>query len=376
MLSIRNIIAAAIISLACAASAFAGPYSNLIVFGDSLSDVGNLKQSTVLFPVSAYYQGRFSNGPVYSELLAAELGLGTLTHSGANGTNYAVGGAQAIGGGIKSVNLQVDEFLTSESVDSGALYILFAGANDLLEGQTNVSVPVNSLLANAAELIAEGARNVLVANLPLLGLTPRFNGNSQEAAAMTQLTQQFNTALSVGLDLLELNEPNANFFRLDVAGLISNVVADPSAFGLANVTDPAAPGLGPLSPFFYSANNIVDEPDTYLFWDDLHPTRVAHAMLAQYALDVVTYSADFNFDGRVDALDLSEWEAAYSLTDAADADGDGDSDGDDFLTWQRQYTGSVPTQLTAVPEPSAIALSMLSLLWGHIASRPARSPVR
>lgn len=361
MPSIRSIITAVLFLLVGAVSALAGPYSGLIVFGDSLSDVGNLKQSTVLFPVSPpYYQGRFSNGPVYSELLASELGLGTLTHSGAGGTNYAVGGAQATGGLIKSVDQQVGEFLAGGSVDSSALFVLFGGANDLLGEQTDVTVPVNSLLANAEELIAEGARNILVANLPLLGLTPRFNGDPQGAATMTQLTQQFNATLSAGLDLLETNEPDAHIFRFDVEGLITNVVSDPGAFGLANVTDSAAPGLGPTS-LFYNANNIVDEPDTYLFWDDLHPTRVAHAMLAQYAFDAVTYSADFNFDGQVDGLDLAEWEAAYQLSDAADADGDGDSDGDDFLAWQLQHSGGVPTQLAAVPEPTALFMTVLSL---------------
>jgi phospholipase/lecithinase/hemolysin len=59
VLAIRNVLAAVVFLLTCAASVLAGPYSQLIVFGDSLSDVGNLKQSTVLFPVSPYYQGRF-----------------------------------------------------------------------------------------------------------------------------------------------------------------------------------------------------------------------------------------------------------------------------------------------------------------------------
>jgi phospholipase/lecithinase/hemolysin len=64
--TLRRIIACAFLLLVGAVSALAGPYSELIVFGDSLSDVGNVKQSSLgLFPVNTYYHGRFSNGLVY-----------------------------------------------------------------------------------------------------------------------------------------------------------------------------------------------------------------------------------------------------------------------------------------------------------------------
>ena len=168
--------------------------------------------------------------------------------------------------------------------------------------------------------------------------------------------------------------PGVDFFRFDVEQLITAAVANPGAFGFVNVTEPAAPGLD-FDSAFYDTGLIVDDPDTYLFWDELHPTTAAHALLAELALDVVTFSADFDFDGKVDGLDLAMWEASYGVNALADADGDGDSDGEDFLEWQKQRGSGIATigaVGSVVPEPTTqlIAVGLLSLCL----SRSRRTP--
>lgn len=72
------------------------------------------------------------------------------------------------------------------------------------------------------------------------------------------------------------------------------------------------------------------------------------------AVPGVTYAADFNSDGRVDADDLLTWRGDFRNNNGSDADNDGDSDGADFLVWQRQLGSGVTT--AAVPEPSAALL--------------------
>ena len=385
MIVIRTAFSSALVALVCTASALAVPYSELLVFGDSLSDVGNVfdKTDNFLFeepiPASAYFDGRFSNGPVYSERLATALGLGTLTHSNAGGNNFAHGNAMTTGTGfplnlfIDDIDDQVGDFLNSRTVDPDALFVVFAGANDLLDGETNVSFPVGNLISDINDLIGDGAENILVANLPLLGLTPRFNGDPGQSASMSALTESFNAALFTALDTLEASTPGVDFFRLDVAQLINDAVANPGAFGFVNVTDPAAPGLD-FDSFDYDPNLIVDEPDTYLFWDELHPTTAAHALLAEYALDAVTFSADFDFDGQVDEIDLAMWEVSYGVNVLADADGDGDSDGLDFLEWQRQFGNGVSAIIAAsrvVPEPTTQLIAVGLLLLGTVSVRGA-----
>ena len=79
-------------------------------------------------------------------------------------------------------------------------------------------------------------------------------------------------------------------------------------------------------------------------------------------------AADFDNDGDVDAGDLARWGLDYDeMNDFSDADGDFDSDGSDFLYWQRTITGPLGT-LSAVPEPSCIALLALAGL-GSLARR-------
>lgn len=81
---------------------------------------------------------------------------------------------------------------------------------------------------------------------------------------------------------------------------------------------------------------------------------------------------DFNNDSAIDGLDLTTWEAAYGISDAADSNGDGVSDGNDFLIWQRQYeAGSLFSAARQVPEPAAWMLS-LSFLAAMLAVRSKR----
>ena len=85
--------------VASSTSAFAAPFSELIVFGDSLSDNGNLsilaqtppghrRAGAALRPRSGV-----SNGPVAVDYLAASLGLARCSRRSLAGNNYAVIGA-------------------------------------------------------------------------------------------------------------------------------------------------------------------------------------------------------------------------------------------------------------------------------------------
>src|SRR5215213_8626272 len=133
--------------------AAAGPFTNLVVFGDSLSDVGNVQNSIFVdIPGPYYWNGRFSNGRIYAETLATGLGLPALNRSTASGGNdFAYGGAKTTGTGfpdnlvVKDIDDQVGAFLSSRTANATTLYVVFAGANDINGGQTNMSIPVGSL---------------------------------------------------------------------------------------------------------------------------------------------------------------------------------------------------------------------------------------
>src|ERR1700734_910207 len=115
-------------------------YAALYVFGDSYCDVGNLFAATGGFePAAPYYNGRFSNGPIWLDHVAGFLGV-PFKASLLGGTDYAFGGAwvtapQVIPGGtIPSVPQQVELYLSQHGgkADPNALYVLEGGGNDIL----------------------------------------------------------------------------------------------------------------------------------------------------------------------------------------------------------------------------------------------------
>jgi len=275
-------------------AAHAAPYTKLIIFGDSLSDVGNIASSSFdIYPGKYYYEDRFSNGPVWVETLATSLGLPATQRSTAGGDNFAYGGAQTTGTGgiegiaIRDVDEQVTQYLGARTVDPTALYVVFAGSNDFINGQTNVATPATRLATDLSRLITAGARNFLVPNLALLGGTPRFNGNATTAAAYNTRTEQFNAAMDAKLLDLSDDATGLAFFRLDVASLFADAIAMPAKFGLTNVTSAAALGLQPGASS-YNTSQIATNASEYLFWDDLHPTATVHSILATRALALVT----------------------------------------------------------------------------------------
>ena len=250
-------------------SAIASPYSELIVFGDSLSDNGNLFTATGnSSPPAPYYQGRFSNGEVYSEILAAKLGAPVLQPALLGGSNYAWAGAFSAddfspfpGLTIPSIDRQVQTYLSTQSgiARADSLHIVFAGGNDLaalldagLNGVTGVGAARSAaanIITSVNDLISAGADAIVVPNLPDLGLTPRFQALASDANA---LTREFNSALAAGL-----------------FGLEQTIEFDTFAFLL----DARTGFIEPNDPCF-TGFTLCGTPEEHLFFDDFHPTHL------------------------------------------------------------------------------------------------------
>ena len=344
------------------AAAVALTPSRLVVFGDSLSDIGNIEDATLGIGAGiALLQRSLFQRPGMGRVAGHDLGLAPLKSSTAGGDNFAYGGAQTSGasgfGGlfIRDLDEQLADYRASRTIDPNALYVVWAGANDLFDGQTNVNVPIGRVVATLELLTTLGARQFVVPNLPILGKIPEYNRDPTASAAFDKLSHDYNAAFAGAVDQLAARHLNATFYQLDVAELFSNAIAKPAAWGLTNVTDPAAPGLNP-GALFYNENRIVAHPEQYLFWDTIHPTTAVHRILGDAASRLIEgVLGDFDTDGVVDAADLSLLRsgvgAAKAVRRQGDADGDGDVDGGDFLAWQR----SLGTNLAASPRAVAAA---------------------
>lgn len=293
--------------LLASAGAFAdGAATRVFIFGDSVSDGGNIyaltgetaKAPYALIPSRPYAIGghHFSNGKTWAERFAQSLndnagGKASLDNPGKNG-NYAFGGARARTGSNSSSPdsvQQIQMFFADYGSAPGGIYVLQFGGNDLrdaLEAAAS-SVPdalaiieaaVQQSAANIQTLYIAGARRFLVVNAPNLAHAPavKLAGASGIAGFFTGL---YNGALEGALQQLEMALPGVDIERLDLASFTDAVVADPGAFGLTNVATPC------LS-FLTSSGAICSSPETHLFWDGLHPTAAAHVELAKFAVEV------------------------------------------------------------------------------------------
>lgn len=311
-------------------SALAAPFSDVVIFGDSLSDTGNVLSLTTAvspppFPNFPGAAGRFSNGPVWTEYLAAGLGQASdakpsnLIFNGAavvpigvpGGQNYAFGGARtglsgAAGpttgllGQLIAWNGSLFGGALTRAADPNALYVVVAGANDLRDLRSGVpsALPVASVVnnvTNAVALLAQAnARNFLVATLPDLGKTPEAVALGKVAES-TAVTHAFNSALGwamASLDTMFLTSfgVDLNIRTLDFFGLTEALYDDAknnagAVFGVTNVDTPCIAPVLPNAYFFPGSTDINCAVSA--FSDPLHPSAVSHRLIGQAALAAV-----------------------------------------------------------------------------------------
>jgi phospholipase/lecithinase/hemolysin len=292
---------ALVVATIASVPAHAGPYSSLFVFGDSLSDSGNLYIASNFTQPPAgqpYFNGRFSNGPLWIETLAAHLGLSTASNSYLlGGNNYAFAGART-GTSNNPPGILAQEFGIwgpTHAGDPNALYVVVGGGNDMRDARS--LFPTNSFADNAGResaaeaaianlvtsigyLAAQGAKHVLVSNLPDLGNTPEAALLGLQFAS-SDVSQRF-SALMPGL-LAAGAGYGLDMSFLDMAGIAQMVVADATTNGgaLYGITDVTHPCAG----FTYSAGNACSSS---LFSDVLHPSAAAHRLIGAAAFAAVS----------------------------------------------------------------------------------------
>jgi outer membrane lipase/esterase len=275
-------------------------FTSFSAFGDSLTDDGNLFSLTGI-PPAPYYNGRFSNGPVWSDHVASEFAAnGRFTY------NDAYGGARAIGPQPLdpsfpldiSLSGQIDRFVAAfpsspnPVLGSRPLAALWAGANDLFQVIGAVSqsdaiavgkAAAQSVMAQAARLNLTGIKDVLIFNLPDLGATPRFAFNPFQTADASAVTQAYNAELAMGIDALRA--AGANVYAVDTASLFEDLLADPFSFGVLNATIPCLiPGIPNVAPPSYCGAGVAP---SLAFFDPVHPNATIHAALSREASAVL-----------------------------------------------------------------------------------------
>ena len=290
--SLAALTASGLLLTAVPAATSAASFTGLYVFGDSLSDNGNLLALTEQafgagngVPPVPYFQGRFSNGPVAVEYLATGLGLtaGQLHDMAIAGATSGVDG-QFPGTGLQN---QVAGYVTALGAlpaDNQALYVVWAGANDFLHGDLNtypsiISTAVSNLTTAVSNLHAAGATDFLLPLLPDLGATPRATALGPATAGfLSFVSGSFNDALRVGYASLANSWTDEHFHYFDTSAVQHASMLAAAAAG-KNITDACFDASVPSLCANYGAN--------YYYFDDIHPSTLTHQALAAGMLAAV-----------------------------------------------------------------------------------------
>ncbi len=314
----------AVVAVLLAGPSLAAPYTAEYVFGDSLSDRGILAETGFLQtaygkPVTTNYpdppsnHDSFTNGPVAVQLLAKSFGLTAdpslfLTgfkdvnglFGGASfvpGTNYAVAGATAaltppVAGGVPGANLpnQIAAYtaLVSGKADANALYVVMIGGNDVRNAALNATgVPAVALGVTAEvnaiqALITDGARKLLVVNVPDVGGIPEFQkGHPTLAGNATLYSQDYNTQLTAAEAGLVF-PGGTSITNFDLYAYSNQIVTDAAAglLNIKNTTDYCYTATPILTTTTAACGANAQDINSLYFWDAIHPTAEVHALWA------------------------------------------------------------------------------------------------
>jgi thermolabile hemolysin len=241
------------------------PFTQVYAFGSELTATSG----------GPYADGRWCNGPVWVEHLAARLGLRYTPEC-----NRATGGADS----ARILNQVIA--LPPPPQAASALFVVMPGLLDfgryVGEGlddafwDRQIAQMVDNTAKAVDRLYLKGARQIAVVNLPDMTRFPQFNALSEaQKLYHRQKAQQHNSTLETRLEVFTSRSPDARLRVIGFFHCLDFMLDHAAQFGLTRI-DLAA----------WHDDALMDKSfggpgSRYVFWDYVHPTSAAHALLAQ-----------------------------------------------------------------------------------------------
>ena len=335
----------------------ASPYSAIYVFGDSRSNTTG----------SPYWRGRWSNGPMWAEILSTNWGLSYIQTN--NYSRYFNTGTTD-----DVVGNQVPAFKGSSNA-STALFVLWAGCNDIgwhvlddnaalvpraltnVAGWSNLIVRMTRNISNSVvRLHGKGARTVMVADLDevqRLPVYPRLN--ETQAAQLKEQINAYNRALERTLTALDLSIQNLRLLRLNAHDRWNEFLDQAVNSGFTRVD------MGALFDTALKDKSFTGPGKDYVFWDQSHPTTRTHGVMAAWIGEIATQSRteSLRLVARGDAFDLGLTRLKPGRKYTVETS-------HNLLDWvaHESFTAAEGTNtVTIAPSPDGPAMRLFRLAW-------------
>ncbi|KAF6146342.1 hypothetical protein GIB67_020436 [Kingdonia uniflora] len=315
-------------------------YTAMIVIGDSTVDPGNNNFIPTLFRSNfiPYGQdfpnhipsGRFTNGKLVTDILAALFGIKELVPAYLNprlsnddlrtGVSFASAGSglddlTEAEGGVIPVSKQTQIYFKAykerlitvvgdkeaNRIVSGALVVISAGTNDLVfnfyrKESSIISQYQDFLLEKLRDRIQDlynlGGRTFGIPGLGPVGCIPLVMTLKLKARVCLEDVNAdaslFNTKLQKLLHKLQATLPGTIFTYVDLYGLISDMIKNPQKYGFT-VTNRGCCGSGllELGPLCNALTPTCSNTSQFLFWDAVHPSEAVYKVAAKLAFDTL-----------------------------------------------------------------------------------------
>lgn len=276
------------------------PQAKLYIFGDSLSDTGNLGRPASFgddLPVP-FFENRISNGRVIVEYIAESLQTSAeasnYLDTEEEGTNYAIAGANALDKEtFINLDLQIESYLmkNDDEVNPDNFYLFFIGGNDVIDAVSLGEAGGRELLSRAAvkvgegvdAIVSRGGREIVLLTVPNIGRTAKFQAApAAEAALATVLTQHFNAEVQSIVQGYESN--TVRLTTIDLYAALEDVLSRASELGFTNTTQ----GCYNIDDLSFEVYCSAEQLDSFVFFDDIHPTGKTHRLLGEEAARQLT----------------------------------------------------------------------------------------
>lgn len=293
-------------------------FKNYVIFGDSLTDVGNYTTSSnncIYF--NAPITNHINAESQYTNTTWANAGqLKNTLASNDGGNNYAVAGYTTA-----QILTSVKGYKTNHQADPNTLYIVWAGTNDVLsaigihwsdeEVKQALIDGTNNVILSLSNLYDMGARNFLVIGLMDLSQTPMASyphtdqsillgifPNKEDKLRLQQACLEWNhrlffNALKPDQNLLKLfknKHSDSHIYVWNPTRLLADMIKNPTRYGypeqlVFNTKNSKIQDMHyPTAQITYCGNtakNADRNPEHYMFYNFIHPTPSVYNIMEQ-----------------------------------------------------------------------------------------------